>query len=101
MLELKNVKKSYGKNEVLKGISLDVKDGEIVSVLGPSGCEKTTLLNTILEITDITDGKIIFDGEDITHKPMEKRGFNCFSGLCVVSESECIQKYCLWTSQRP
>ncbi|MDD6345706.1 MAG: ABC transporter ATP-binding protein [Oscillospiraceae bacterium] len=76
MLELKNVKKSYGKNEVLKGISLDVKDGEIVSVLGPSGCGKTTLLNTILGITDITDGKIIFDGEDITHKPMEKRGFN-------------------------
>ena len=76
MLELRNVKKSYGENQVLKGISLNVKDGEIVSVLGPSGCGKTTLLNTILGITDITCGQIIFDGEDISHKPMEQRGFN-------------------------
>lgn len=76
MLELKNIRKAYGKNEVLKGISLDVEDGEIVSVLGPSGCGKTTLLNTILGITDITAGQIIFDGEDISNKPMEQRGFN-------------------------
>ncbi|MGM9936741.1 MAG: ABC transporter ATP-binding protein [Candidatus Ornithomonoglobus sp.] len=76
MLELRNVKKSYGDNHVLNGISLDVKDGEIVSVLGPSGCGKTTLLNTILGITDISGGQIIFNGEDISNKPMEQRGFN-------------------------
>ncbi|MCD7906012.1 MAG: ABC transporter ATP-binding protein [Clostridiales bacterium] len=76
MLELKNLRKVYGKNEVLKDITLDVRDGEIVSVLGPSGCGKTTLLNTILGITDISGGQIIFDGEDISEKPMENRGFN-------------------------
>ena len=76
MLELKNLKKRYGSNEVLSDISLDVKDGEIVSVLGPSGCGKTTLLNTILGITDISGGQIIFNGEDITKKPMQQRGFN-------------------------
>ncbi|MCD8089548.1 MAG: ABC transporter ATP-binding protein [Clostridiales bacterium] len=76
MLELKNLRKVYGKTEVLKDITLDVRDSEIVSVLGPSGCGKTTLLNTILGITDISGGQIIFDGEDISNKPMETRGFN-------------------------
>ena len=50
--------------------------GEIVSILGPSGCGKTTLLNLILGLTDADSGKIIFDGQDITNVPMEKRGFN-------------------------
>lgn len=76
MLELRRLKKAYGNHCVLDGISLDVKDGEIVSVLGPSGCGKTTLLNMILGITDISGGQIIFDGEDISNKPMEQRGFN-------------------------
>lgn len=76
MLELKNLKKSYGNNEVLKDISLKVQDGEIISVLGPSGCGKTTLLNTILGITDISGGQILFNSEDISKKPMEQRGFN-------------------------
>ena len=52
------------------------KDGEIVSILGPSGCGKTTLLNLILGITDVTEGKVIFNDKDMTHVPMEKRGFN-------------------------
>ena len=76
MLELKNVKKSYDGTPVLKDITLDIEDGEIVSILGPSGCGKTTLLNLILGIVDSDGGKIIFNGEDITAVPMEKRGFN-------------------------
>ena len=76
MLELRNLRKSYGSNQVLNDISLDLPDCEIVSVLGPSGWGKTTLLNVILGITDITDGQIIFNGEDISEKPMEQRGFN-------------------------
>ena len=74
MLELKNVKKSYDGTVVLKNISLDIGEGEIVSILGPSGCGKTTLLNLILGIVDSDGGKIIFNGEDITAVPMEKRG---------------------------
>ena len=76
MLELKNVKKSYDRTVVLKDISLNIEDGEIVSILGPSGCGKTTLLNMILGIVDADGGRIIFNGEDITDVPMEKRGFN-------------------------
>lgn len=51
MLALDGIKKSYGKETVLDGITLDVRDGEIVSILGPSGSGKTTLLNIILGIT--------------------------------------------------
>ena len=76
MLELKNVKKSYDGTVVLKDISLDIWEGEIVSILGPSGCGKTTLLNLILGIVDSDGGRIIFNGEDLTDVPMEKRGFN-------------------------
>lgn len=76
MLELKKVRKSYDSVEVLKNIDLKIDKGEIVSILGPSGCGKTTLLNLILGLTNVTGGRIVFDGEDITHMPMEKRGFN-------------------------
>ena len=76
MLELKNIRKSFGKNVILKNISLSINNGEIVSILGPSGSGKTTLLNLILGITDIENGNLILDGKDITKIPMEKRGFN-------------------------
>lgn len=76
MLELKNVRKAYDSTEVLRDINLKIEKGEIVSILGPSGCGKTTLLNLILGLTDVSGGKIIFDDKDITHTPMEKRGFN-------------------------
>lgn len=76
MLKLENIKKSYDGTTVLNGIDLDIQDGEIVSILGPSGCGKTTLLNIILGITDVDSGKIIYNEEDMTNVPMEKRGFN-------------------------
>ena len=76
MLELKKIRKSYEGIEVLKNINLKIEKGEIVSILGPSGCGKTTLLNLVLGLTQVSEGRIIFDGEDITEMPMEKRGFN-------------------------
>ncbi len=76
MLSLRNVKKAYDGTEILKGITLDIGNGEIVSILGPSGGGKTTLLNLILGITDIDEGQLLYDGEDITHVPMEQRDFN-------------------------
>lgn len=76
MLMLEHIRKSYDGVTILKDISLEIGDGEIVSILGPSGCGKTTLLNLILGITECDNGKIIFDGEDLTSVPMEKRGFN-------------------------
>ena len=76
MLELKHIQKSFDGSPVLKDISIQVEDGEIVSILGPSGCGKTTLLNLILGITQADGGSIVYNGEDLTHAAMEKRGFN-------------------------
>ena len=76
MLELKNIVKKYDGDTILNDVSLEIKKGEIVSILGPSGSGKTTLLNLILGITDVNSGKIYFEGMDITHVSMEKRGFN-------------------------
>ncbi len=76
MLELKNISKSFDGTPVLKNISISADDGEIVSILGPSGCGKTTLLNIILGILDTDEGQILYNGEDMTGVPMEKRGFN-------------------------
>src|SRR5699024_10331731 len=76
MLELKQIGKSFDGVPVLKDISIRVEDGEIVSILGPSGCGKTTLLNITLGILDADAGQILYNGEDLTRTPMEKRGFN-------------------------
>lgn len=76
MLELEHIKKSFDGTPVLKDISIQVEEGEIISILGPSGCGKTTLLNLILGITEADAGVIRYNGEDLTHTPMEKRGFN-------------------------
>ena len=76
MLELKNIRKSFDGKPVLNDISLEVQDGEIISILGPSGGGKTTLLNVIQGIIDIDGGKLIYNGKDLTRVPMEQRGFN-------------------------
>ncbi len=76
MLELHNITKRYGDRTILSDINLSIAKGEIVSILGPSGCGKTTLLNLILGLTEATSGRLMYDGEDLTNVPMEKRGFN-------------------------
>ncbi len=76
MLRLEHIKKSYDGTTILSDINLEIADGEIVSILGPSGCGKTTLLNLILGMTEADSGRIVFNNEDITNTPMEKRGFN-------------------------
>ncbi len=76
MLQLKNIKKTYSGKAVLNGIDLDIDTGEIVSILGPSGSGKTTLLNVILGLTDLDEGQLLFNGEDLSRTPMQQRGFN-------------------------
>lgn len=76
MLRLNHINKTFDGVKILNDINFEIEDGEIVSILGSSGCGKTTLLNVILGITEADEGQIIFDGEDMTHVPMEKRGFN-------------------------
>ncbi len=76
LLKLQNVSKQFDKKVVLTDINLEIKTGEIVSLLGPSGSGKTTLLNLILGLTQMDQGQIIFNDVDITKTPMKNRGFN-------------------------
>ncbi|MCH4179663.1 MAG: ABC transporter ATP-binding protein [Megasphaera sp.] len=76
MLELKHIVKKYDDTVILNDISLTVENGEIISILGPSGGGKTTLLNVILGITPINSGQIVYDGIDLSGVSMQKRGFN-------------------------
>lgn len=76
MLKLERISKSFDGINILNELSLEIPTGQIISILGPSGSGKTTLLNLILGISEVDDGKIIFNNEDLTHVPMEKRGFN-------------------------
>ncbi|SMC46721.1 sn-glycerol-3-phosphate ABC transporter ATP-binding protein UgpC [Rhizobium sp. RU36D] len=73
-LYLNKVHKSYGHFEVIKGVTLDVRDGEFVVFVGPSGCGKSTLLRMIAGLDDTTGGDIVIDGERVNDKPPVKRG---------------------------
>ena len=72
-VEFKNIKKSYGEVEVVKGFDLKVEDGEFVSFLGPSGCGKTTCLRMISGLEENTSGSLSIDGEVVSEP--EKRVF--------------------------
>ncbi len=73
-LVLENIRKSFGQVEVLKGISLEVEDGEFVIFVGPSGCGKSTLLRVIAGLEDATSGTVRIDGAEVGHLPPSKRG---------------------------
>lgn len=73
-LQLKNIHKSFGNVNVLKGIDLDVKDGEFVIFVGPSGCGKSTLLRIVAGLEDATDGTVEIDGEIVNAKSPNERG---------------------------
>lgn len=66
MIKVDNLKKTFGKNEVLKGISVDVMPKEVVVVIGPSGSGKSTFLRCINLLEEITEGHIYIEGTDIT-----------------------------------
>lgn len=68
MIELKDVLKSFGKNEVLKGINLQIDKGEVVVIIGPSGSGKSTVLRTMNYLEEPTSGHVIVDGMDLSDK---------------------------------
>lgn len=68
MIEVKNLKKTFGQNDVLKGINVSVKPQEVVVVIGPSGSGKSTFLRCLNLLETITDGKVWIEGTDITDK---------------------------------
>ena len=67
-IEVKDLHKSFGDNQVLKGIDLAVEDGEVVAVIGPSGSGKSTLLRCLNKLEEPTSGHIVIDGVDLTDK---------------------------------
>lgn len=95
MLSVKNLKKSFGKNTVLKDISFDVSTGDILAIVGPSGSGKSTLLRCLNMIETPSSGKIVFEGTNLVDKKTnlslvrEKIGmvfqqFNLFNHLSVL-----------------
>ena len=68
MIHVKNLKKSYGKNNVLNGIDQHIKKGEVVVIIGPSGSGKSTFLRCLNLLEEPTSGEIIFEGKNITDK---------------------------------
>lgn len=95
LISIKGLHKYFGKNEVLKGIDLDIKAGEVVVIIGPSGSGKSTFLRTMNLLETPTKGVITFEGVDITDKKndifkmREKMGmvfqqFNLFPNMTVL-----------------
>ncbi|MER0122583.1 amino acid ABC transporter ATP-binding protein [Streptococcus sp. ZJ93] len=95
IISIKNLHKSFGKNEVLKGIDLDIEKGQVVVIIGPSGSGKSTFLRTMNLLEVPTKGTVTFEGVDITDqsndifKMREKMGmvfqqFNLFPNMSVL-----------------
>ncbi len=95
VLSVKNLCKDFGQNKVLKGISLDVYEGDVVAIIGPSGCGKSTFLRCVNCLEDPTGGSIIFNGADLADMKVDinvhrqKIGmvfqqFNLFNNLTVL-----------------
>lgn len=71
LIEVKDLHKYFGKNEVLKGISTEIRQGEVVAIIGPSGCGKSTFLRSLNLLETPTSGTITFEGTDITDKSVD------------------------------
>ena len=97
-LEIKNLHVHYGKIEAIKGISVTVNQGEIVTLIGANGAGKTTTLKTISGLRPVSSGQIIFDGQDISKVPAHQRvhlgisqapeGRGIFPGMTVLENLE-------------
>jgi len=72
-VQLRNVKKSYGNEEVVHGVDLDIEDGEFIVIVGPSGCGKSTMLRMIAGLETVTSGEVLIDGQVVNKlEPMDR-----------------------------
>ena len=76
MLKAENIKLSFGDNEILKGINLEIKEGQVISIIGPSGSGKSTFLRSLNFLETPNDGKITFDGKKFDVKNISKKDIN-------------------------
>jgi branched-chain amino acid transport system ATP-binding protein len=83
MLEVRDLQVAYGAAPALWGVTLDLKAGELLSVVGPNGAGKTTLVNTLAGILRARGGRIVFEGRDLTQWPAHRF---CDAGIAVVPE---------------
>ena len=90
ILEVNDLVVHYGSVEALKGVSLDVAEGSITTILGSNGAGKSTLLNTIAGLVSASSGKIRFGGQVINDSPAEN---NIRMGLCLVPEGKRLFPY--------
>ena len=100
MITIRDLKKSFGKNEVLKGIDLEIEKGDVICIIGPSGSGKSTLLRCLNLLEVPSGGQIIFEGDDLTDKKTnlnlhrQKMGmvfqqFNLFPHMTVLENLTC------------
>src|SRR5438128_9100365 len=68
LLEVRDLHAGYGKLEILKGVSLDVQTGQVVSIIGPNGAGKSTVFKTLFGLLPARQGRVHFDGEDVTNR---------------------------------
>jgi lipopolysaccharide export system ATP-binding protein len=73
MLKAENLQKSFGKREVVRGVSMQVEPGKVVGLLGPNGAGKTTCFYLIVGLISVDKGNILVDGKDVTHEPVNVR----------------------------
>jgi ABC-type Fe3+/spermidine/putrescine transport system ATPase subunit len=84
ILELRDIRKSFGPVEVLKGVSARISQGDLATFVGPSGCGKTTLLRIIGGLTKPNSGAVVLDGKDISDVTPDKRGTQmCFQNYAL------------------
>jgi iron(III) transport system ATP-binding protein len=83
-IRIEGLTKTYGSTHALHAVDLEIRSGELFFLLGPSGCGKTTLLRTIAGLQMPTRGRILFDGNDVTAVPTQKRNaVMCFQGYAL------------------
>ena len=111
ILSIKNLTKSFGSNEVLKGIDLDVRKGEVLVIVGPSGCGKSTFLRCINCMEDPDGGEIIFEGENLVdmkvdinihrrHIGMVFQHFNLFNNKTVIENVVLAPNYVMISERK-
>lgn len=85
LLEVADIVAGYGESEILHGVSVRVEAGETVTIIGPNGCGKSTLMKAVVGLVNVRSGRVEFRGEDIANRAPERI---VQSGLCYVPQSD-------------